>query len=171
MGGVLGGQGPLHEDLGAPGASKQPQLQAWPGAKARRREPLCIWGPRASRRLPQLRPLDGVSDHKLGLKTILFYSLWVLEARSQSQGVSGAGGAGLTPSGGSGGFTYKDLLSTLSPWADHPMPRSLKALKGGICRVQGEKVMPPNGPFSEDGPGPGPGPSPPPPPPPTLPAE
>ena len=40
----------------------------------------------------QPRPLDGVSDHKLGLKTIPFYSLSVLEARSQSQGVSEAGG-------------------------------------------------------------------------------
>ena len=64
----------------------------------------------ALHQLQQPRPLDGVSDHKLGLKTIPFYSLSVLEARSQSQGVSEAGGGGrggawLTPSCGSRRFS------------------------------------------------------------------
>lgn len=38
-GGVVRGRGPIHEDLGAPGASRQPQHQACPEEKALRREP------------------------------------------------------------------------------------------------------------------------------------
>ena len=42
VGGVVRGQGPLHEELGVPGASRQPQHQACREAKAPRRGPLCV---------------------------------------------------------------------------------------------------------------------------------